>query len=582
MKTLPLKKYFSPFTTFKALYFIVLIGLAVFLNGIFNNFLGDDLSQITENPVVHSVQNLPIFFSGSTYYNGDETHLEGIYYRPLMTTYFSLLYSLFGQNAFAFHLFQILLFICNACLTFLVLKHFFKRSIAFILALIFLVHPINSEAAFYISNIQELLFFFFGITALWIIQQHQSTKTYILVSFLLLCSLLSKETGILFLIMILLYQIIFIKKHSFRLFGYLLIACLIFLTLRIHALGVFPREIIVIPIYELDFLHRMINIPALFSFYITTFLLPINLSLSYHWIYTKITLNSFFIPLLLDLVFLAIIFCFGLMIAKKKLHKYFKYYLFFTCWFLLGLLLHLQLFPLDATVADRWFYFPSVGILGFIGVIMESFQIRIERKLILIPIIVIVILLSIRTYIRSFNWTNEMTLFSHDAQVSKNDFILESLLSQAYYHRGQYNEAKSHASKSIAIFPNTINYHNLGVAESALGNQKQAKEIYLKGLTVQGDYYLIYNDLAILSLVYGDTHENIDFIKNISLVKYPSNWRLWVCLAWLEYQNGDKDQAKVAINQAKKYDSNQIITYVYTQITNNKPLDPKIKFKSND
>src|ERR1700722_18571015 len=188
------KNYFIPFTNAKAIHFIIIIGLIVFFNGLFNGFIGDDQPQIIGNPLIQSLSNIPIFFTGSTFYNGSQS-LTGVYYKPLLTTFFSLTYTIFGANAFGFHLFQILLYICNACLLFLVLKHFFEKETAFGLTLIFLLHPINSETAFYISNTQEVLFFFFGILALWILQRHHSQKAMILANIFLLALMLSKETG---------------------------------------------------------------------------------------------------------------------------------------------------------------------------------------------------------------------------------------------------------------------------------------------------------------------------------------------------------------------------------------------------
>jgi len=52
---------------------------------------------------------------------------------------------------------------------------------------------------------------------------------------------------------------------------------------------------------------------------------------------------------------------------KKKISLG-KLYFFFLSWFILGLLPHIQIFPLDATATGRWFYLPSLGLFGMISV----------------------------------------------------------------------------------------------------------------------------------------------------------------------------------------------------------------------
>jgi len=117
------KDLFIPLTTKKAIIFIFLIGFIVFFNGLFNNFILDDTQQIVDNVHVHSIGYFFSFFTGSTFYNGG-TSLAGVYYKPLLITFFSFIYTFFGAQPFIFHLFQILLHIINACIIFLLFKCF--------------------------------------------------------------------------------------------------------------------------------------------------------------------------------------------------------------------------------------------------------------------------------------------------------------------------------------------------------------------------------------------------------------------------------------------------------------------------
>ena len=129
------KKYFVPFTTLKAVHFIIIIGIVVFFNSLFNGFVGDDSGQLVRNTFVHSISNIPAFFLSSTFDSGNG--IAGVYYKPLLLTTFSFIYSIWGPNPFPFHLIQVLLHITNALLVFFLFKKFIDNKWAFLLSIIF-------------------------------------------------------------------------------------------------------------------------------------------------------------------------------------------------------------------------------------------------------------------------------------------------------------------------------------------------------------------------------------------------------------------------------------------------------------
>jgi protein O-mannosyl-transferase len=567
------KSLFFPLTNKKAIIFIFLIGLAVFFNSLFNGFVGDDDAQIVKNLNVHSISNIPNFFVENTFYNGSEKMI-GVYYKPLLASVFAATYSFLGANPLSFHFVQILLHVFNACVLFLFLSHFFKKTHAFLLSLIFLVHPFNSEAVLYVSAMQEVLFFFFGILTVYILTRLKSNKYLFLIFALLFLSLFSKETGILFLFISLVYVFLFNKKIFFPALGVSAIVLTIYFFLRINSIGLLtlPTNS---PIDKLNLPLRLLNIPEIILFYLRNFFLPINFALTYQWAYTNISFNHFFLPLIIDLVFIFMISLGGFILYKKFSNKYFKIYLFFAIWLILGLLFHLQIFPLDQTVADRWFYFPIVGLLGMIAVFMEAFDISIRNKWGLAFILAVLILLSARTIVRSNNFRDKITLYRHDVSVSKDSFALENVLGLELVKLGKLEEAKRHIERSIALYPYFSNYDNLGEIYVGLGDYKKAREAYEKAMKF-GDYYIVYEDMAGLSLVDGDPVEGMKFIA-YALRKFPHDAKLWLYLAIVAYQNKDVDIAKHAITQSYLNDKNNPgIPYFYNTIMSNQPLNMKI------
>jgi hypothetical protein len=98
------------------------------------------------------------------------------------------------------------------------------------LSLVFLVHPINSEAVLYISATQEVLYFVFGILAVLILAETRTNTYYYLSIPCLLLSLLSKETGALFMVVSLFYLKLFRKNHLYLLTGVFVLLSAFYIT----------------------------------------------------------------------------------------------------------------------------------------------------------------------------------------------------------------------------------------------------------------------------------------------------------------------------------------------------------------
>lgn len=546
------KQLFVPLTNKKAITWIIIIGLIVFFFGLFNGFVGDDPAEITENVAIQSIQNLPEFFTGGMFYVEPGVKLSGNFYRPLLSTYFSLIYTVFGANSFMFHFNQLCLYILNVCLVYYLFKHFFNQKIAFVLSLIFLVHPINSESAYYISATQENLFLFFGLLSLWTVTKYRSQKALIIASILLLVSLLFKESGILFFIVIPLYLFLYHRKKTLPFVGYSLISFVMYVILRINAIGVTPTGTNDAAIQNLHLVSRLINIPEIFLFYLKTFLYPMDLAIIYNWVYTSIDVPHFYIPLVIDLFFVFVV-IYASYVSRRKSQKHFVMYTFFVVWFFVGMLLNLQILPLDQTVTDQWFYFPIIGLLGMIGVFLLSFKIELNKPHSVAIIVTLISLLAIRTFTRGFDWEDDFTLASHDLTVSPQAYSLEAELSRLYFDNGDYKDAKIHADRSIQMFPYLDSYTDLGNADFYLGDYTGAKEAFLNA-TKYGDNYVTYENLSAIYINHDNPQEGIYFIKNIALKKFPYDARLWLYLAVLEYNHGSKSNAKSDIVTAYNYD----------------------------
>ncbi|MBI2036454.1 hypothetical protein HYT17_02400 [Candidatus Microgenomates bacterium] len=285
---------------------IFIIGLFVYFNTLFNGFVGDDNLQIVENPNTHEAANIPRFFAGSTYYTYQVDKPMGVYYRPLMMSLFTAIYQLTGSDPLFFHLAQIIIHIANAIFVFLLFRLFLKKNaLPFFLSLIFLLHPINAEAVLYIANTQEVLFFFFGMAALLLLLHTNkilTLKRTAVISFFLLLSLFSKETGVLFIALAIFYTLIFRKEFLKPVLFSLALTFIIYLFFRYGLAKMQFGQIPIAPLAQASLVERIINMPAIIFHYLQTFIFPKDLIVADFWMVKNINVANFYLPLLIILV----------------------------------------------------------------------------------------------------------------------------------------------------------------------------------------------------------------------------------------------------------------------------------------
>ena len=532
------KRSTSRITTLWAAGIIIAVGVVTFGLSLKNNFVGDDSRQIVNNPVIQSLGNIPQLFNGSTAYSGEpDGNLVGAYYRPLMMTSYAIIYSVFNSSPVAFHVVQLILAILATFILFLFFRYTFTPFMALGLALIFLVHPIDSQSVLYIASLQEPLYFLFGITGVWLLLKFSSVRSLFLVASCLLLSMLAKEIGVLFVIMAALYLLMFNRRRFYPFLGIIIVPLIAYFALRTHALGAGLNPHLG-PIDSLSLAARLITTPSIMLFYLTTFLFPYHLAHEYYWTYSTISLSHFVLPLLTGAVVVILTLYAGWLVKRKLATQYFLTYIFFAVWLVIGLAMHAQIIPLDLTASTAWFYFPIVGALGMLGIIAMVIPVRLSQQSAVALLCTLLLLLSIRTIVRGFDWNNDAKLAYHDIQVAKDDYNAEFEISRDLVTKGNYAEARLHAERAVALYPTSVNYEALG-------------------------YITVFNG----------TFEQNRSALNAAVKAYPKDPTLWLYLAIVEYKDGDIDGAKASITEAHKLSPSEQIQGFYNSIMTNQPLN---------
>lgn len=564
------KSLFSPFTSTKAIILLIIIGVIVYGNMFLNGFVGDDPGYIN-HPFIQQFQILKLIDGGSTDLGGSSP-VTSQFYRPMMLISFAQIYQFFGDAAFFYHLFQLILHISNALLIFFLLQRFFRKSLALGLSLIFLVHPINVETVAYVSDLQDILFVFFGLASLNLLARkgELSLMKQSLVGVLLLLSLLSKETGILFVFIIVLYQIFFnVKQKLVKVVVPLVGAIVVYGLIRFAIASVWIAKSPASPLSELSLSERLIHIPKIFVYYLSTFFYPQNLAMGQTWIVRQITEESFFIPLFVVILFSISLLAGGIWLYKQNRQEL-RLFLFFCFWFILGMIIHMQIIALEMTVATRWFYFPIIGLLGMIGVIVNVFFYRKKINIFFGGLfIMLMIAFSFHTFNRLSDWRDAITLYEHDASQTQS-YLVEHSLGYEHLQQGNLSEAKKHFEASVNLFANPINTNSMGVYYHQIKNIPEARKWFYRSNSL-GDYYLAYQNQARLLLTNDKVEVAQPYIEK-ALQKFPQSDTFWYLLAIAKYKKGDKTGALDAAEKAYGISPGQDNTYVVSQLRNNLPL----------
>jgi hypothetical protein len=338
-------------------------------------------------------------------------------------------------------------------------------------------------------------------------------REWLVVFVLLLLSLFSKETGVLFLLLMPAYLFLF-RKHELKNFFFLLSLLLsTYVIMRFGVANIQSNSQEVFPIMLASFEERLFTIPKIMFNYIRLMVFPKDLAISQNWVVTQLSFNEFVLPLIVSAVFFLGLLALCIVKRSKKLW-------FFSFLLVIGLGMHSQLVALDMTMSERWLYFPLFAFLAILVVLIN--RLNENNRVIWAAFLVLYLVFSARTFIRVLNWRNGLTLFNHDYKLVKN-FEFENNLGVYLFREGKYKEAHSHYLRSVDLQPNWwTNWNNLGVTYQMQGQNKKAAEAYLKAIE-KGSYYLGYVNYVGLLVKQNKLEKAKDFLENQAIPRFPYN-----------------------------------------------------------
>ncbi len=539
---------------------LIAIGFLVYVFNLNNGLFWDDDDWILNNTFVHAVSwtNIKFWFTHNTLAG---VGMKSNYYRPLLFFTFAVNYVISGAKPLSYHLFSNLIHIANGILVFSILYLAFRKKwAAFITALIFLIHPLQTEAVTYISGRGDLLVVFFMLLALWLFIKNQETanrKYQVLSIISLVPALLSRETAIIFPFLLVIFYASFLSQtkllHSLRtgfikvipylgivlVYGILRLTVLNFLnTLNFYAVH---------NVYADHLYVRMLTFAKVLLVYFKLLLIPVGLhmergmdpQLSF-WVWPVWFIFLLFLGLISWLIFL----------YRKGKNDDFRVWFFGASWFFIGLAPVSGITPINAILYEHWLYLPIIGFFFVISFYLDKilYFFKEKKKPILFWLIIILLLgyfvfFGAQSIKRNILWGKPINFYSDILKYEPDSVRINNNIGNFYFNQGETERALEFYQKAVAtedIFPQP--HFNLGSILQSKGDIYGAIQEYEKAIKIDPNFYYPYYNLVTIYARQGSFKKASDYVTKLDELK-PNDSRVLYNAALIYAAEGNFDLA---------------------------------------
>lgn len=453
----------------------------------------DDLIVIQDNAFtkkgIAGIGDIFSYDSFTGFFGMEKKLVAGGRYRPLSIATFAVEYSIAGGlNPFLSHLINILLYALTGLFIFRVFGRLIKSppgkpwylSVGFIAALLFMAHPVHTEAVANIKGRDEILALLFPLMSLDQVVRYfekGNALRLVLANLLFFLGLLSKENAVMFVVLVPLTVFFFTKvplKKNLAAGSTLLMTALIFIFIRFLVLGYLnsgelPRELLNNPFLEASTGQKFGTILYTLGIYVRLLFFPVTLTHDYY---------PYHIPLisltdwrsLVPAAFYTAMLAYAVMKFRSRDTVAYGILFYLITLFIVSNLL----FPVGTFMNERFIYMPSLGFAIAVAWLISAKLPRLlsgenrYRRSAAALVLVILLLFTVRTIARNRVWKDNFTLFTTDVLVSENSIKCNISAGGDYQKKAMaekdpekqaadYENSVRYLEKALAIYPKAVN-----------------------------------------------------------------------------------------------------------------------------
>jgi tetratricopeptide (TPR) repeat protein len=514
----------------KRLLALLIFGFSFLLyaNTLGHKYAVDDAIVIYDNMfTTKGIEGIPGILTKDTFFGffKDENKaklVSGGRYRPMTLVLFALERQIFGDSPFIGHLMNIIYYGLVGILIFLlfrmILYHRFNIEeatiISFFCALLFIEHPIHTEAVANIKGRDEILCLLASLGAVYLVFKYikgHSTKVLTLIFLSFFVGLMSKENAITYLAIAPLIFIYFYKDKpkSTLMKGWLsmIVAAVVFLAIRSSILGFDfggspPGELMNNPYLKLSggsyipFTggEKMATVLFTLGKYIQLLIVPHPLIHDYYPREIDIMNFKDWSVLLSVAVYIGLLLIAIVGYRKRTIVSFGILYFLITLSIVSNIV-----FPVGTNMSERFLFMPSIGFTLILASLAFTF-LKGKKNLFFAVMGIVLLAFSLKTISRNTVWKDDFTLFTNDVKISDKSAKLlnaaggamvtkASELNDGIEKTNMLNQAKTYLNKSLQVHPTYKNaYLLLGNANFFLKDFESAINVYEEVLRLYPGY----------------------------------------------------------------------------------------------
>lgn len=511
---------------------IIVVALIAYSNTFHVPFIFDDMLNIVDNPFVKDL----------TYYIHPATAKGLAQYVNFKTRYigyltFAFNYRLHGLDETGYHIFNLAVHICNALLVYQLVRLTFKTPdfvnrrqpetgrhgnlIALFSALLFVAHPIQTQAVTYVvQRFASLAALFCLLSLVAYIRARlaqlkagsyltvSSICNYLLVLLSAILAMNTKENAFTLPVIITLYEFVFLEGIRKSRVVLLLPIMLTMLIIPLNIIGIDMQAGKLLG--DVDQATRLQTVLPRWDYLLTQFrvivtylrllFFPINQNIDYDYPVHHSFINA---EVISSFALLSLLLCAALYLLYRARHMksdnnngaILKLLAFGILWFFITLSVESSVFPIVDVMFEHRVYLPSVGFVIFIAAsfyliykLSSPGHMGISKLIIALPVIIVILLL-VAAFERNSVWRNEVSLWSDAVSKSPQKARPLTNLGFSYLTQTEPQKAEPLFQAALKMDPKFVTaWFGLGRVFSQNRQLNEAATMYQKAVELNPNY----------------------------------------------------------------------------------------------